>query len=100
MCRGRVSKGNYLLDCDQNHRLRFENDVQAIIARTQWPSLLARISVHRNLLLRSAPAASATCYIQLVPFTANEVGTEFVMLFQLPLKPIPLWRPPAGMLPL
>jgi hypothetical protein len=34
------------------------------------------------------------------PFTANEVGTAFVVPFQVPLKPIPVRLPPAATLPL
>lgn len=37
---------------------------------------------------------------QVTPFTANEVGTEFVALFHEPLKPTPVRLPPAGILPL
>lgn len=37
---------------------------------------------------------------QVVPFTANEVGTAFVAPFQAPLNPMPERLPPAGMLPL
>lgn len=37
---------------------------------------------------------------QVTPLRANDVGTEFVALFQDPLKPTPVTLPPAGMLPL
>jgi hypothetical protein len=29
-------------------------------------------------------------YLQVVPLTANEAGTAFVVLFQLPLNPMPV----------
>ena len=37
---------------------------------------------------------------QVTPFSANDVGTALVTLFQLPLNPTPVRLPPAGMLPL
>jgi hypothetical protein len=33
--------------------------------------------------------STTTHYLQVVPFTANDVGAEFVALFQLPVNPIP-----------
>jgi hypothetical protein len=38
--------------------------------------------------------------LQVVPLTANDVGTALVTLFQAPLKPMPDKVAPAGMLPL
>jgi len=37
---------------------------------------------------------------QVVPLTAKDAGTAFVTPFQVPLNPIPVRLPPAGMLPL
>ena len=37
---------------------------------------------------------------QVTPLTANEVGTAFVVPFQVPLNPMPERLPPAAMLPL
>jgi hypothetical protein len=37
---------------------------------------------------------------QVVPLTAKDAGTAFVEPFQVPLKPMPVALPPAGMLPL
>lgn len=30
------------------------------------------------------------CHLQVVPFTANDVGTALVLLFQVPMKPTPV----------
>lgn len=37
---------------------------------------------------------------QVVPLTANDVGTALVVPFQVPLNPMPEMLPPAGTLPL
>lgn len=37
---------------------------------------------------------------QVVPLIANDAGTAFVAPFQVPLNPMPVKLPPAGMLPL
>jgi len=33
--------------------------------------------------------ACGSCQLQVVPLTANDAGTAFVVLFQLPLNPMP-----------
>jgi hypothetical protein len=35
--------------------------------------------------------------LQVVPFNANDAGTALVTLFRVPLKPMLLTAPPAGM---
>jgi hypothetical protein len=55
----------------------------------------ARPARNRKLVSGSArvvfnrPSAVAVRYWQATPFTANEVGAVLVVLFQVPLKPIP-----------
>jgi hypothetical protein len=39
----------------------------------------------------ASPAGrSATLYLQVVPLTANDVGTALAVLFQVPLNPKPV----------
>ena len=46
-----------------------------------------------NAMTPQIPAAagrSAALYLQVVPLTANDVGTALVVLFQVPLNPKPV----------
>jgi len=48
----------------------------------------------------SAVVVAVNAAPQVTPLSMNEVGIALVALFQVPLKPMPVRLPPAGMLPL
>jgi hypothetical protein len=54
---------------------------------TLWGSRLQEVP---RKLKRAACDEHRSAHLQVVPLTANDVGTALVMLFQVPLKPMPL----------
>jgi primosomal replication protein N len=58
---------------------------QFVLVQCSWSAEIRAEQVRD--LLRSIVEA---CYLQVVPLIANEAGTALVVLFQVPLNPMPL----------
>jgi hypothetical protein len=68
--------------------------VTVIVSVALLPSVTASVAAEGASLKLPTGAPQVT------PLSMNEVGIALVALFQVPLKPMPVRLPPAGMLPL
>jgi hypothetical protein len=69
--------------------------VTEIVSVTLLPRVTVRVGAEALSVKLPAPAPP-----QVTPLRANDVGAVLVVPFHVPLNPIPVRLPPAGMLPL